>query len=499
MEKENGRYSFAQKIARSSAQAIGGQLFQFALQIITLTILARILTPDDFGLVAMVTIIVNFINLISGLGLMQATIQRIDIRPEEINLLFWINISLSLFLGAVLILSAPLIADFYLRDELIPIVRVLGIVVFFQTASMQHYALLQRKFEFKKIVFLQSISSFASVIIAVLMARGGYGYWALVAQIAAQYIINSVGYTLLSGWVPSRPNLTVNVAPYLRYGMGLAGSNITNFISRNTDNVVIGKLFDSAELALYQKAYSLLLLPAVQINEPLSRVMLPALSQKQENPLAYRIAYKKAITTLCAISIPIVLFMGALSDDLVLLVLGKQWIKAGDYFVALIPVAAISATNMGTGWVYMSLGHTDRQFRWNVFNSTVVVTAIVVSSQYSVLCVCITLSTVFTLLRIPAIFYCFKDTPLHVRDYVYPMLRSLAASIVAAAICKWMFHVISIGPGGGGTAFLNIFIGAIFYIIFLFSMDACLPGPRMSVKYLELFKLLRSKKYVQTY
>lgn len=485
--------SLASKTARASVLLILGQFWKLCLQIGSLAILARMLTPDDFGLIAMVTVIISFLNLISGLGLVQATIQRKDITPAEISQLFWFNFFISLLLGLGLVLAAPFVAEFYGREELVSVVRVLALLVFIHGASMQHNALLQRDFQFRKIVIVESIASVLSVLVAILMAYFGYQYWALVGQVFVLSSLTATGYVLSSRWLPSPPNFKVGITPYLKYGVGLAASNLSNFTTRNIDTVVIGKFYTSGELALYQKAYSLLMLPIYQINVPLGKVLLPALSRRQDEPDVYRLAYKKAIGCLSSVSIPTAVFLGVVSLELIQLVLGSQWVESNQYFLALLPAAVVGATNMGTGWVYLSVGHTGRQFQWGLFNTGVFAVGILIASQHSVLAICITISALFTLLRPPGVAFCFRDTPLKVLDFFYPVLRQLLVALVAASM---VVLVVSYMPDAKSDLFgliVSIATKSVFYTVFLVTLDLLLPGAGISDHAAYIYKLLLRK------
>lgn len=422
------------KTARGGIVTMSGQGIRFVLQLGSTMVLARLLTPDDFGLIGMVMIVVNLLNMFKDFGLTQATIQRPSITREEISNLFWVNLAVSSLLALCVALSAPWIASFYGRDELIPLTISLAFFMIIQGVGLQHRALITRKMQFLKLAVVESVAMLAGVIVAVWMALYGYSYWALVGQAGAAAVVGSLGCFLCCRWLPSKPLPSVSIRPYLKYGSNLAGFNLLNFFSRNADNIMIGYTWGAGPLGVYTKAYSLLMLPLQQINGPMTKVMLPVLSRLQGNEQEYRSYYLKAVGYTIALTFPIVGLFLASSYFIVLIFLGEGWMEAVPIFQALVPAAFVSALNVTTGWVYLSLGTTDRQLKWTLFAAPLHVFAMLIGLQWGAVGVAWGVSLSFCAVRVPYLIYTYKGTPLLLADILKLISRGLCSVLPAGML-----------------------------------------------------------------
>ena len=296
------------KTASGGVVTMSGQGMRFVLQLGSTMALARLLTPDDFGLIGMVMVVVSFLNMFKDFGLSEATIQRSEITREEVSNLFWVNIAVTLFLTLCVCLCAPMVATFYGREELASLTVVLASFMILQGAGLQHRALITRKMEFMKLAVVETGAMLVGVIVAVVLACYGFSYWALAGQVGAVALVSLIGFLVFCRWLPSKPSASVSIRPYLKYGGNLAGFNLVNFFSRNADKIMIGYAWGSGALGIYTKAYGLLMLPLQQINAPMTKVMLPVLSRLQGNPQEYRGYYLKAVGYIIALTFPIVGF-----------------------------------------------------------------------------------------------------------------------------------------------------------------------------------------------
>lgn len=426
--------SLGSKTARGGIVTMSGQGFRIVLQLGSTMVLARLLTPDDFGLIGMVMIVVSFLNMFKDFGLSQATIQRSEITREEVSNLFWVNIAVTVFLTLCVALCAPLVASFYGRAELASLTVVLASFMILQGAGLQHRALITRKMEFMKLAVVETGAMLVGVIVAVSLAYYGFSYWALVGQVGAVSLVSLIGFLVLCRWLPSRPSASVSIRPYLKYGGNLAGFNLLNFFSRNADNIMIGYAWGGGPLGIYTKAYGLLMLPLQQINAPMTKVMLPVLSRLQGNSQEYRSYYLKAVAYIIALTFPIVGLFLASSNFIVLIFLGEGWMEAVLIFQALVPAAFISALNVTTGWVYLSRGTTDRQLKWTLFAAPLHVLAMFLGLRWGAVGVAWGVSFSFCVVRIPYLIYTYKGTPLVLADVLKLIGRALCAVLPAGAL-----------------------------------------------------------------
>jgi len=396
-------------------------------------VLARVLTPADFGIIAMAAPIAGFIGLFRDLGLSTATVQRARVTHAEVNVLFWVNVGVSMGLVLVGIAVSPVVGWFYGDSRLTPIVAVLALFFLASGAGAQHKALLKRQMRLSTLSMIEVAAFAVATVAAIGAALAGASYWALVVLAGTSTAMESVLVWVYSGWRPTRW-ARADVGGMLRFGGNLTSFNLLNYVSRNADNVMLGVAWGAGPLGLYHKAYSLLLAPIKQINLPLSSVAMPALSRLQGEPEQYRRYYRRAVGLVAIASIPLVAWAFVTADLLVAVVLGEQWGEAAPIFRALAPAAYVGATNVATGWVYLSLGRTDRMLRWGLLHSTLVVTSFAVGLPWGPMGVALMYSAVVSALRVPGFLYCFRGTPLRFADPLSVLWRPTLASASAMLI-----------------------------------------------------------------
>ncbi len=419
---------------RGGVVTITAQAFKFILRMGSTVVLARLLSPEDYGLIGMATVIIGFVQLFKDLGLSAATVQRTKINHQQVSTLFWINLIISCAIALVVVALAPVVAWFYDEPLLRGITLVLAITFVFGGLTVQHQALLQRQMRFKDLAKIEIISMLVGVIVAIASAWYGLGYWALVLMQIATVLTNAIAVWIACSWRPGLPVKDAAIKSMLAFGGNLTGFRLVNYFTRNLDNLLIGRYWGSQQLGLYAKAYQILLLPIQQVNSPVSSVALPALSRLQSEPEKYRRYYYKAILLITTLGMPIVGFMFASADKVILLMLGEQWIGAVPIFRFLMPAAFIGTFNVATGWVFQTLGRTDRQFRIELVMSTLNSIIFLIGIRWGAIGVAAIFGLTRPLLLFPKIIYCYKGTLLKPIDLMKTIALPSFASIGAAAI-----------------------------------------------------------------
>jgi PST family polysaccharide transporter len=380
--------------ARGGMVTFVAQGLKFALTMASTIILARLLTPQDYGLIGMVAVVTGFISLFKDLGLSSATVQRAEINHEQISLLFWLNVAASLFIMLLTAAIAPLVARFYGEPRLAAITVVIALGFIFGGLTVQHQALLQRQMRFATLALIDILALAAGPITAILMALRGFGYWSLVGGQLATGVVTAVGVWLACGWRPSRPRKGAGVRSMLAFGGNLTGFGVINYFARNLDNMLIGRVWGAQQLGLYAKAYQLLLLPIDQINSPVTAVAVPTLSRLADEPERYRQAYVRMLEKVCLLTMPGVAFMLVTSDWCVRLLLGAQWADSARIFTLLGIAGLIQPVANTTGWLFVSQGRTHHMLRWGLMAGSATIAAIVaglpwgaigVAASYSVM------------------------------------------------------------------------------------------------------------------
>lgn len=480
-----------QRSVRGGAVTIAAQGSKFFLKLGSTAILARLLTPEDYGLIGMATVVVSFVEYFKDLGLSAATIQRAEINHQQVSVLFWINFGISCLVTLVIALLAPAIANFYHEPRLREITLGLAINFIFGGLTVQHQALLRRQMQFTSLAKIEVVSIAIGIITAIIAAYYGLNYWALVLMLMATAISNTVGVWFSCSWRPGLPRLDSGVRAMLTYGGNLTGFSLVNYFSRNLDNILIGRRWGSEQLGFYAQAYKLLLLPIQQINSPITSVALPTLSSLQTEPDKYCRYYYKAILLITTLGMPIVGFMFAAADKVILLMLGQQWLGAVPLFKFLIPAAFVGTFNVAPGWVFQSLGRTDRYFRIGTLIAIINTMIFLVSVRWGAIGVAIAYGLSQPILIIITINYCYSGTSLKVMDFVRTIFRPAFAAIGSAITLMEINHFIF---PSHENLLLGLLIDFLVYGLLYLILWLVLPGgKRTLLEISEIIKVLKSK------
>jgi len=358
------------------------QAMRLVLQIASVVLLARLLEPEHFGLFAMATPIVALAMLVGDLGINQALITAKTIRQSEASTLFWCNIAIATTMAMLLVLAGPLIAAFYDEAELAPLVVALSLSVAFAGLSSQHIALLSRGLRFGTIALIEVAAAMLGFAAALSWALTEPGPFALVISMIVTTLVTAIGAWLATRWVPSRPGPVSEVTTMLRFGTGVTGFNLANFVARNADDIIIGRAAGAAVLGAYDRAYKLLLMPLEQVSRPIGRVVLPILSQLRDEPDRYRAAYLRTVRQIMLITLPGVVFLLMEAERLVPLLLGEGWGQAVAIFKWLAIASLHQPLTTTIGWLFMSQGRSDEFAFWGLVNGLVLLAAFLIGITF---------------------------------------------------------------------------------------------------------------------
>lgn len=360
---------------------VGSQVVKFAVA----AVLARILTPEEFGLIGMVLIFSGFANLFNDMGFSDALIQKQDVNDRHFSSVFWLNLFIALLMMALLALGAPLLASFFNQPELTPLARLLSINFLIGSLVIVIRAKLTRSMDFRTLSVIEIIAALASGILGIVLALLGFGVYALVAQILGMTACLTVLIWLSSDWRPSWLFSFSAIRELLGFSMGIMGGNSLNYWIRNADNLLIGKVLGTTELGLYSRAYMIMLLPLSQISGVLTRVMFPTLASIQGDKARSRQIYLRAISAIALFTFPSMLGLLVIADDFVLVVFGSKWSEMIPVLRVLCIVGMLQSVNATVGWIYNSQGRSDIQFWWIFFGSILTFVAFGIGIYWGIL------------------------------------------------------------------------------------------------------------------
>ena len=348
----------------SAVATLGGQVVQFGASLV----LARLLSPSDYGTMASVYVITGFAILFFELGLSSAVVALRDPTERDLSTAFWINALGGVVFTALLAGAGPIVAKFFDNDVLRVLTPVVGLTFLFGLGSV-HNALLQKQLKFRSIAAISVTSSSLGLATTIGLAASGVGVYALaVGPIVTSASASAMSWTL----VPWRPTsfISRDALPRLwRFSGGQLGFNVVNYWGRNADNFMIARWVGTASLGFYNKAYSLMLLPVQQVSGVLGRVMFPALAAMEDDRERVAAGYRRALRVINVITVPVLVGMAATAPGLVPLLWGDQWLGAVSFLMVLSLAGVPQCLVTSVGWLYQSQNRTGRMFRMGLITS----------------------------------------------------------------------------------------------------------------------------------
>ena len=428
---------------RGGVLTLASQGTQFALQTVSTVVLARLLTPADFGLVAMVTAITGLASAFADFGLSEATIQRPEINHSQINALFWINAAIGLGLMLITASLGPMLAWIYREPRLTNIAVLLSINFLIGGLRVQPAALLKRQMRFMALAFRDIASYAIAVPVGIFMAWRGAGYWALVALPLTLNTTQMVLSWMMVQWKPGLPRRDATVLPMITFGGNVALSYVLYNVNRSADGSLIGWFWGAGPLGLYSRAYNLLMLPLRQLSAPAASVAVPAFSRLQGDPERFARYFLRAASLIVWITAPLFGFLFVAARPVIALVLGRQWGEAAPVF----KILAISALGQlfidMTLWMLVSRGLSGRLLKLLLIISPIIIVSFLIGLPFGIKGVALSGSLVLLALLPWVLKFIFHGTSLTLarlgQAVVYPISLCLA-SILLAELC---LHVIA--------------------------------------------------------
>jgi O-antigen/teichoic acid export membrane protein len=458
-------HNLAQKSIRGGITTLSTQGVQFAVRLIGTVVLARLLTPYDFGLISMVTILVGFAETIKDVGLSMATIQKESITHDQISTLFWVNVIASVSLGMCVLAGSPLVAMFYGRPELTAITAALSISLMISGFAVQHRALLRRHMQFGTLAGIGVASQIITLVVTICMAYFGWRYWALLAGILVRALVETLLSLALCPWIPGRLKMDCGALKMMKFGSHIIGSSSVNYLSRNFDNILIGKYIGADELGMYSKAYQLFMMPMSQIKGPLDQVALPALSSLRYQSDRYLNYYLRYLNIVATLTIPLTLYCAIEADFLVRVLLGSQWGKAVMVFRLLALAGMIQSCVNTTFQVLISLGLSERNFVKVFVTSVVYIIAFILGLPYGINGIAAAYTLANVILFYPTLYYCFNNTPVSVTLFIKTVAQPFLIASCAALISLFLKSFL-----GSDSIISNLIASGVFFAVIMTSL-----------------------------
>jgi PST family polysaccharide transporter len=454
---------------RGGVAKLFGQGLNFVLRVVYMIVLARLLTPTDFGLVAMVTVITGIYGMFTTAGLSSATVQKVDVSDEQISTLFWINVIIGAAFAVLCVATAPVLAAFYKEPQLLQITFALAAGFLFTGAGVQHYALLQRHLRYVMITAIDAGSQVIATLIGIGLALAGFGYWSLVAATVALPAGTTLFSWLAVRWIPGRPRWTADIRSMLHFGTTVTANNLIVYVGYNLEKVLLGRAWGPDVLGLYGRAYQLVSMPTDYINGAIGGVAFSALSRLQSDPATLRSYFLKGYSLALSMTLPISMFCGLFANEIILIVFGPKWVEAAAIYRLLTPTVLVFAVINPLAWLMLSTGLQGRSLRIGLVLAPIVMVSYCIGLPYGPAGVALSYSTAMVLWVTPHIWWCLQGTGISMRD-LFRVIREPLLSGLAGALGALAFQL-TVGAGLGPSARLIlgglIMCGLYFFVLLL--------------------------------
>lgn len=368
------------RAARGAALTLSAQAGRMVIQFIGTIVLARLLDPADYGLLAMALTVVAFGEIFRDFGLSSAAIQSPTLSRAERDNLFWLNTVIGMVLAVAVFVSAPLFAHIFSHPEIERLIRALAVVFLLNGMTTQYRASLVREMRFRSLAIVDVVAPAIALAVAIVCAVSGMSYWSLVAQQLTIAGVTLLLMVIAGRWIPHMYKRGVSMRRFLKFGVNLLASQVVGYVANSVDTWTIGIRFNDVTLGLYNRAFQLVMVPMSQIRSPSTTVALPVLSKvSDEQPRFDRFVRQGQL----ALSLPVGLAMGLVAGGasaIVPTLLTSEWSGSIPY-LRLFAIAAMFQTLAFVGyWIYLARGLTDVLFRYSLVMAVIKIVCVLVGS-----------------------------------------------------------------------------------------------------------------------
>ncbi|AMC10866.1 capsule biosynthesis protein CapK [Lutibacter profundi] len=362
-------------------------LQQFSTQgiaFVVSVILARLLLPEEFGLIAMISVFMGIGTILMNAGLGSSLIRSKNPNQEDYSTVFFFNLGGSVVIYAIIFAIAPYIANFYNQDILTNIVRWYAITFIINAFSMIQLTRLTKLMDFKTQMIVAVPSLIVSGGVGIYMAYSGYGVWSLVGQILTQSIVSTLQLWYWSKWTPSWVFSKEKFIYHFNFGYKLTLSGILDTIFTNAYAIIIGKFFPIAKVGYYQRANSLQLFPVGSISAVIGKVSYPLFAKIQDDDVQLKSVYKKIMQMIVFIVAPTLIVLGVLAEPLFRFLFTEKWLPAVPYFQILIFTGILYPIHAYNLNILNVKGRSDLFLKLEVIKKTITIIVIVIAFQFGI-------------------------------------------------------------------------------------------------------------------
>ena len=421
-----------QKALSGAVTRVGTQAIGFVVRLSVLAVLARLLEPRHFGLMAMVTAITGFLDLFRDMGLSVSTISAPSITREVLSASFWVNLMVGTGLGVLTVLSGPFLAGFYREPELVYVTAGVAVTFLLNGAGVQDQALLQRELRFRTLAAIELTGVLLSASVGLLMAFRGFGYWSLVGMAICPQLANTVGAWMATRWIPAAPTKLGLALGGLRLGGTVTLIALVAYLSSNSDKIMMARFWGADALGVYSRAYQISAIPVENLNVAAGSVAFASFARLQSSPERLSTYFRSACYLFVALLVPACAAFAVLSREIVGVLLGAKWTGASSVLMCLAPATVAVGLLYPTSWLLPAIGLAGRRLMAVTALAPILIGGYWLALPLGPERVALTYSFVMLLWVVPNLIWSLRRTPIPWSKVVLSLRWPVCAGCVAA-------------------------------------------------------------------
>ena len=454
-----------------------GTIVDKAAALLGFLILARLLSPNEFGLLAIISIFTSLSMIFIEMGMGAALIYTQGATDKHFETAFWFNLGIGLLLCLAMMMLAPFVASFFREPNATRVIAVSAVLLPMNALSLVPHSIIQKSRQFRSIAKVQVISTISGVVLAVILAHAGFGVWSLVSNLFVRSTVKAILTFKAAGWRPHMYYGRNEFGELWSYSSYLMLSSIVEYLVANTDKFLIARSFNSSTLGTYDYANKLTVLPSNVIIAVLGRVLFPTYASVEISETATKNLHIRVLCMVAFITFPLMMLISAFADQLVLTVIGGKWFEAIfalKIFGFIYLFRTVGAIN---GTLYLSQGATKLQFKITLLLRLNVLVAIIVGIQFGINGLLIALLIVRIVNLFPALYFPGRLIGISFIDIVRSLMPAFTASGIAYLSVIQLKQIVAYNPQSP----VALAVGVMFFLtIYLLSLALVNPDYLLS-------------------
>lgn len=452
---------------------VSGHIANLVISTLLSVLLARLLEPGDYGLVAMVMIFTGYANLLINFGFGAALIQKKHLSEKDSSSVFWLSFLIGLILSIIIFLLSDVLANFYNEPRLIDITKVISVVYIFSSLNTVPNAILTRDLKFKTISSRNVLSSLISGVLAITLAINGFSYWSLVFQSVSNTLIGLMFIWISSKWIPKKIFSFDSIKELSKFSISLFSINSLGYVTKNLDNFLVGKFIGKAQLGLYSKSFSFITIPNKTITQTLVKFFFPYFSRIQDDEKKIGELYLEIQSVVFFIMLPILSIVSTSSDEFTIVIFGAKWLGLSPLIKIFCYMSMASILNRVASSIFMSKGRSRLIWQMGGIHSFIIIMLIVFGFYWGLIGVAI-LRTIAEFINLIITFYYINKTLIEVTMKkqvlnLMPYLVSVSFLIVGLYLIKK--PLLTFTSSSLVVLITNIIVGGVIYLVSIAIID----------------------------